>query len=369
MVKNILHALLSLAEFHLSNKNTVTIAVTGSTGKTTTKEMIKSVLSVKYKTLSTFENENNEIGVSKTALSVKDEQFCVIEMGMRGSGEIRALSGACHPHTSVITNCGSAHIGLLGSLENIFLAKAEVLEYTEKYCILPFEERFVNLKKADLIATYIGADDVNSDLCAENVVMGKKGITYSIKYKGCNKGEIYIPTFSLYNVKNSLNAYAVGLIYGMEHGEIQKGLSEFSNISLREDKVTINGIFIFLECYNASFNSMKSAIYSFVEYCKIKKLTPNILLGKMQELGDNEEEYHYRIGEYARDIGVKELIAIGKESKPYLDGFYGGLLFDNKKDAAKYVLENYGSSDAFLIKGSRTEKLEYIVNEMEELTK
>ena len=155
----------------------------------------------------------------------------------------------------------------------------------------------------------------------------------------------------------------------MEHSDIQKGLRGFSNVALREDNIKINGITMHLGCYNASFDSMKSAINSFAEYCKVKKLTPNLLLGKMQELGENEDEYHFRIGEYARDSGIKELIVVGNGSKPYLDGFCGGLLFESKTDTAKYILKNYSCSDAFLIKGSRVENLEYIINEMEELIK
>ena len=131
----------------------------------------------------------------------------------------------------------------------------------------------------------------------------------------------------------------------------------------------INGITFILDCYNASFDGMKSSIDGFIQFCSSKSLRPKLLLGKMYELGDNEWEYHYRIGEYARDIGACDLIAYGDCGKYYIDGFLRGVEFDSKKSVARYILNNCNENDAVFVKAGRADKLEEIINEMKELIK
>ncbi|MBQ8392726.1 MAG: UDP-N-acetylmuramoyl-tripeptide--D-alanyl-D-alanine ligase [Clostridia bacterium] len=342
------------------------IGITGSVGKTTVKEMIKTVMSEKYSVTATLENENNEIGVAKTLLSCSDEEFCIVEMGMRARGEIAYLAELCRPETSIITNSGSAHIGLLGSVNEIFDAKTEILEYTKKYCILPYEKRFIKIPKNNLSSIYIGA---RGDFSAENIVYQKCGVEYSVYNKCFDLGRIFLPTFSKHNITNSLFAYSVGNIYGIEHKRISNALKHFTNTKMREEILCINNICLIVDCYNASYEGMKSAIESFNNYCKLKKFSPNLVLGLMKEMGDYSDEYHYRIGEYAKDIGIHSLIVYGESGEKYTDGYCGGEVINDKNTLAQYILSNYGNGDAILFKGSRSIRMEEIINEMKELVK
>ena len=363
-VDNVIDALCRLAKRYA--KNVKIIGVTGSTGKTTVKEMIKSVLSQKYKVIATKDNENNEIGVAKTLFSVTDEDFCVVEMGMRARGEIKYISEICKPQTSVITNCGSAHIERLGTTENIFNAKTEILENTTLNCILPYEKRFLNLKNYGLNTVFVGND---GNIDAKNIEYKKNGATFSVFENKMYLGRIFLPSLSNYNVTNSLSAYAVGRLYGLEHSEIEKALKNFKNIGYRENILKVAEITFILDCYNASYEGVKEAIKGFCNYCHINGYRPNLVLGCMREIGESSYEYHYRIGEYARDMEIKTLIAYGKESVGYIDGFSCGEIFYKKSDIAEYILSHYCKRDAFLVKGSRTEKLEEIIFEMKELLK
>ena len=363
-VNNTVDSLCRLAKYYA--KNVKIVAITGSAGKTTVKEMIKAVLSEKYKVIATKDNENNEIGVAKTLLSINDDEICVIEMGMRAKGEIKYLSEICLPQTSVITNCGSAHIERLGSKENIFKAKIEILENTISNCILPNENRFLNVEKYGLNTIYVGS---KGNIESKEIKYSKKGTEFSIFENNTRSGRIFLPSLSNYNVTNALFAYAVGRLYGVEHNEIKKALLNFKNIGYRENILKVAEITFVLDCYNASYEGVRESIKGFCNYCYVNGYRPNLILGCMREIGEGSYEYHYRIGEYARDMEVKTLIAYGNESGGYVDGFTNGKILCEKRIIAEYILSHYCKRDAFLVKGSRTEKLEEIIYEMKELLK
>ena len=363
-VNNVVDSLCRIARYYA--KNVIIIAVTGSAGKTTVKEMIKAVLSQKYKVTATKENENNEIGVAKTLLSVNEEEICVIEMGMRALGEIKYISGICLPQTSVITNCGSAHIERLGSKENIFRAKTEILENTISNCILPNENRFLNVEKYDLNTIFVGD---NGNMESKEIEYNKEGTEFSVFENNTRLGRIFLPSLSNYNVTNALFAYSVGRLYGVEHNEIKNARSNFKNIGYRENILRVAEITFVLDCYNASYEGVRESIKGFCNYCHVNGYRPNLILGCMREIGDGSYEYHYRIGEYARDMEIKTLIAYGHESSGYIDGFTNGIIFYDKKNIAEHILSRYCKRDAFLVKGSRSEKLEEIIYEMKELLK
>jgi len=346
-------------------KNTTVIGITGSVGKTTVKEMVKSVLSQKYSVSGTMDNENNEIGVAKTLLSVKNEDFCIVEMGMRARGEISFLSKVCAPEASIITNCGSAHIGKLGSHNEIFNGKLEILEHTKKYCILPYESRFIKAYKYKLFPIYIGQ---NGNYEAKNLSFGDKSI-FSVMENGKNCGEISLSTISKYNTENSLFAYALGRIYFLEHNEIKRGLEKFKNIGFREQIDIINGITVILDCYNASYEGVRASIDSFKGFCERRGLIPVVVLGCMRETGEYSTEYHFRIGEYLKDLGIKNLIGYKIDAAGYLDGFLGGVLLCDKSNTSEYILSNFNEKHAILFKGSRSERLEEIIIEMKEQLK
>ena len=178
-VDNTIKALGLIAKVNIGN--TKIIAITGSVGKTTTKEMLISVLKEKYDVCGTKENENNEIGVPLTLLGIKSHDFCVVEMGMRAMGEIDYLSSICRPECAVITNCGSSHLETLKTRENIFLAKTEILNYSPKYAILPNEQRFKSLKVKDSKVFYVEEKSLLVDYKFTN-----DGIIFTINNEGKN---------------------------------------------------------------------------------------------------------------------------------------------------------------------------------------
>ena len=362
-VESSVEALCLLAKENV--KKSRIIGVTGSVGKTTVKEMIYSVLAQKYKVLATKDNENNEIGVAKTLLTLKDEDFCVVEMGMRARGEIDFLSRICSPEASVITNCGSAHIERLGSLDEIFNAKTEILKNTAKYCVLPSEKRFFETEKYEASAYYVGE---NGNYCVSDISYSDM-IKFSVIENGKNLGRIILPSISKYNIINSLFAYAIGRIYSLEHNEIKNGLKAFKSIGLREQIIEIGGITCIIDCYNASYEGINAAITDFNSYCLRKNLIPVVILGCMREVGEYGKEYHYNVGRLVRDIGIKELICYKSDATVYLDGFGRGLYFNDKEKLSRYILSHYGKNYAILLKGSRSEKLEEIITEMKEQLK
>ena len=362
-VKNTKDALCKLARYHKGSAKI--IGVTGSAGKTTTKEMIKGVLSTKYRVAATLYNENNEIGVAKTLLSLSDEDFCVVEMGMRKRGEIEYLSSICEPETSVITNALSAHIGILGSREEIFKAKTEIFKFTKNFSIMPNEDRFKKCEIFSTVPIFIGE---NGDISFKIIEKTANGLKYLIK-ESYAENIFEIPSFNIHSVYNSIFAYAVGKIYSIDVDVIRKSFESFTNVGYRDKIEIINGITVVIDCYNASYDGIKSALDGFIRLCNVRNLRPNILLGTMYEIEPNEKEYHYRIGELARDLNVQTLLTYGDFAEYYTDGFMGGEIFDDKKKIAKYIISNFGNKDAVMIKAGRRDKMEEVIFEMKELMK
>ncbi len=345
----------------LSQKTKV-IGITGSVGKTTVKEMVSLVLKEKYSISSTYKNENNEIGVAKTLLSIKDNDYCVVEMGMRGLGEIEWLSYLSEPQISIITNCGTSHLELLGSEQNIFKAKTEILKHTQKYAIVPYEKRFIVYDYKNIKPIFIG-----KDIEYYNLSYYGNGIKFSAKYNNSIIEDIELSTFNLNNVKNALFAIVTGGLCGVSNEKIKQGLKKYTGENMHEEITQINGITVIKDCYNASYESVKSAIFSLKKYAEIKNVTPNLLLGDMLEIGEASREYHYRIGELAKDLGIKNLFAIGKYAKNITDGYLGGIICNDRCEMAKIIMSKLNNNDVILVKASRALMLEKIVEQMKEI--
>lgn len=356
-------ALGKLGKYHKGN--TKIIGVTGSVGKTTVKNMIKCVLAKKYNVLATYLNHNNEIGVPLTLLSLLDEEYCIVEMGMRQAGEIRYLSSLCEPVISVITNCESAHIERLGSKENIFKAKTEILENTKKYAVVPSEKRFSDVEYGKVKPYFIGE---NGNISAKNVTYGKGGIYFDV-CDGNIMTKMRISSYGIHDAKNAAFAYAVAKLCDVDASAVTRAIAEYSSDSMRGGVLKVHGITVIDDCYNASFESTKSALLSLSEYAKKNKLTANAMLGDMLEAGEYSYEYHYRIGELAKDIGIKRLYSVGKFADALIDGFCGGERFSSDANAAKTIISELGCDDVLLVKASRAMRLEKIIDYMKESEK
>lgn len=338
-------------------KNTKVVALTGSVGKTTVKNMIISVLSQKYKVCGTQGNQNNEIGVLLTLLKIKNEDFCVVEMGMRNRGEIDYLASVAKPETVIITNALTSHIERLKSKNNIFLAKCEILNYSPKNAILPFEKRFVNLNIDNVNLYYVGE---NSSCRIGDFRQNNNEIVYEIIDEE-NIKTMKIYSLFLHNIQNSLFAYKVGRIYGLTDEEIREGLLNYKQDKYREEYKRIDGITIINDSYNASYESMASALCSLKKYCIQTNKTPCALLGDILELGRCSQEIHEKIARLCKELGIKKLFYKGENYKIFNKYLENTILIDPSRESFRYIKQYLNSDDVLLVKGSRNMNLEKIL--------
>lgn len=361
LVDDVIKALGKLAKFYKGN--TKIIAVTGSVGKTTTKEMILSVLGQKYSVCGTIGNHNNEIGVPLTLLSIKDEDFCVVEMGMRQLGEIEWLSYISEPYCSIITNVGLSHIERLGSKKNILKAKLEILTHTKEYAVLPYEKDFIGIELNNIKPTFIGN---GGDYSIEQLTDTSEGIKIKIATKDKCSREIFLKTFSHANANNALIAYSVGKIFEIEDKEIFKGLQEYRDSGLRGEIKAINRIEFICDCYNSSLEAMYNGLNTLVSYAGKENKSSIAVLGDMLELGPYSFDSHFKVGERARKMGVNFLLTYGKYARAYIDGFRGGIEFSSLEAMGEYIKNHFKEGSVALLKASRAVKLEKILEIMKE---
>ncbi len=333
------------------------IGVTGSCGKTTVKDMIISILSEKYVTVGTYKNNNNEIGVALTLLGLSKEDFCVVEMGMRGVGQIDWLSSISSPEVSIITNCGSAHIGILGSEENIFKAKTEILRYTSKYAILPCEKRFEEINVKGVKKLFVGD---NSSIFPRNLHYTNNGICFDM----CNTKNIKINTIYEHDAINFGFAYAVGKIYGMSDAEIKNGIEGFGADEGRGNILKIGNFTVVNDTYNASLEGMKKSLKSFKRYCDVNGKRAIVLLGDMLEQGERAEVFHTEIGKFCNRIKIEKVFAYGSLASGYIKGYGSGTFIESFDEIPTILFENLENDCMLLVKASRALRFEKIIERM-----
>lgn len=315
IVENTIKAMQKIAEYKRNLYNIPVIAITGSVGKTSTKDMVASVINKQYNTLKTEGNYNNHIGVPLTIFRLKNEEAMVVEMGMNHLGEISTLTKIAKPIVAVVTNVGTAHIGILGSRENILKAKLEILEGLEPngYIVINndndlLHKWYLENKEKYNIITY-GIEN-ESNYMAENITSKEDGSTYTLK--GTNQ-KIEVPVGGNHFVQNSLCSIAVGSIFKIPLEKMAKGIYEFELTKKRMDISTLqNNITIINDYYNANYDSMKAAL----EYLgKLQEKRKIAVLGDMLELGDYSKELHEKVGEEVVKNKIDILITVGEEAK------------------------------------------------------
>lgn len=365
-VDNTLEAYLKLARFYKRKINPKTIAITGSCGKTTTKEMAYCVAKEKFKTHKSELNFNNEVGLCKTILSMpKDTEVLILEMGMRGLGEIELLSKYSEPDISIITNVGTAHIGRLGSRENIAKAKLEVTKFQKDDAVLIAHND--NLIKNEINSMML--NQVNYFDIKEAEITGRKIGNVLFRYKNYDY-ELNIE--GDYNVQNALSVIEMGLLLKIGEKEIARGLQKYSPIEKRWDILEIKGYKIINDSYNANPDSMKAAVQTVID-----NYQPPILfvLGDMGELGADELNYHREIGDFLVDKIKKNvnILTVGKlsnEITKVLDK--KGVLalnFENNTQVSRYILDNVPVGTTIILKASRSMKFEQIIEQIENSNK
>lgn len=373
LVKDNAKALQELASEYRNKLGVTVIGITGSNGKTTTKDLVAAVTSEKNITLKTQGNLNNHLGLPLTLLDCNDnEKFAVLEMGMSDIGEIDLLSKISRPDIGIITNIGESHIENLKSKENIAKAKSELFNHIslEGIAILNGDDPYLlNLAPRLTNVLKYGFSN-NNDIFAKNIRTHEQGMEFEVEGMGINTS-FRIPIFGEHNVMNSLAAILVGLKLDLSVKEIQQGLEKLEMTSMRTEVVDLPlGIKLINDCYNASEASAKAALKVLNDLGEGK--TKIAYLGDMLELGGYTERAHYNVGAYAVQMGVDKIVAVGNNiefiRKGAIDyGFKGIFLaFKNSLEATKEIRQVVEPNSAVLIKGSRGMKMEVIVEEMKE---
>ena len=372
----VIHALAKLAK-HVRNLmlNIEVVGITGSSGKTSTKDMIGQVLSHAGKTHAPAGSLNNELGLPLTILSAPaDLRYLVTEMGMRGMHQITHLCSIAQPSIGVVTNVGHAHIGEVGSVENIAKAKSELIRAlpADGVAILNADDHRVSAMRGMTQATVFSYGfSAEADVRAEQVAINSNG-TYSFELiYGGNRVATSIPMLGEYNVANALAAATVGLAVGMELEDIAAALTELKQMSkwrmeviqLPKDVTIVN------DAYNANPESMSAALETLASIPAEGKTW--VVVGKMHELGESSKQLHEQVISHANQLEISNIVAVGESADCY------GLL-DSSDSAAKsvwlpdfasatdYIVNGVNSGDVLLFKASRAEQFELLAKEIED---
>jgi len=335
------------------------IGITGSNGKTTTKDIVYSLLSAKAKTLKTEGNYNNHIGLPYTLLNVTDEEkFVVLEMGMSSLGEIRRLGEISSPDYAIITNIGDSHIEFLKTRDNVFKAKTELLEFVNK------ENTFVcgdDEYLAKLDVNRIGFNDVNTHKI-ESYEFSDKGSKFVLDGK-----EYKISLLGKHNISNTAIAIELVKKIGLTDDEIQSGLKEIKISNMRFQEIKIGEDIYINDAYNASPTSMKAAIDTLNEIYNDKYKIA--ILGDMLELGENEVNYHIDVLNYLLDKKIKLIYLYGERMKKAYDIFMKNKSEEYRfwyyptKEGIVESLKNIKMEKVILLKASRGTALEDIIKQ------
>ena len=357
-VEDTLEALYEIAKYKRSLYNIPVIAVTGSVGKTSTKDIIASVVSQKYKTLKTEGNNNNNIGLPLTILKLKDHEALVVEMGMNHFGEISLLTNIAKPTLAVITNIGTSHIGNLGSRENILKAKLEILEGMKIPRMIINNDNdllhkwYEENKEKIEIHTY-GINN-SSDVIAEKIELGEEKSKFVAKSLA-EKVDINVPVGGEHFIYNALCGFLVGKVLGLTSKEIQNGISKFELTKKRMDiRALKNGATLINDSYNASYESMKASLKYLSNRTDLRKIA---VLGDMLELGEFSKELHEKVGEEVANNNIDILICRGKFAKDIISKASKNkktqcILLQNNEEILNKLKEILREGDVVLIKAS-----------------
>ncbi|MCL2016276.1 MAG: UDP-N-acetylmuramoyl-tripeptide--D-alanyl-D-alanine ligase [Defluviitaleaceae bacterium] len=388
-------ALIDLAVYQRNKFNGQIVAITGSAGKTTTKDITASVVSQKYETLKTKGNFNNDIGLPLTLLSLQEKNNAmVLEMGMNHFGEIAVLSNLARPNLCIITNIGDAHIENLGSRSGILKAKMEIFTGLQKngtvilngddsmlggISNVPNAVRIIDchMKNVDTKMKSVKKNVVFADIISRNGFMGTVcNIFWNIDGKGEGKIEVQIPLPGDHMVMNALMAFATGLVLDIEVDKIIEGIKAFKPSGYRMAMSKINGVTIVNDTYNASTLSMKATI----DMMLVVPGRKVCILGDMFELGEFSEDLHNEIGRYAAPK-IDLMLTIGNLSKHIHEGFIAetsgntensengektpqAAHFATKEDFLQHWQKYIKPDDTVLLKASRGVALETVADAM-----
>lgn len=344
VVEDTLKAMQEIAKEYRKSLPVKIIGVVGSNGKTTTKDIVYSVLSSKYKCVKTEGNYNNHIGVPYTLLQIKeDDEFAVVEMGMSSRGEIKFLCETALPDYGIITNIGDSHLEFLLNRENVFIEKSEIKNYVDKDRLIIFGDDFY-LKNLNGIK--VGFEK-NNNFVIENYTETSEGVSFEIEKEKYN--------FKMNGKHNCINAafgVTLGKTAGLSYEEIERGLENCKVTPMRFQKIEKNGIKYINDSYNASPVSMKYSLETLADaYKGISKIA---VLADMGELGKDELKYHIEVLEYAVALDIEKIIVFGNIMKEAAEKIENRekLIIAETKEEIKNIIRKDFADRVVLIKGS-----------------
>ncbi len=366
LVTDSLESLQELARAYRNLLDVRVIAITGSTGKTTTKEYVGRIMKSKFRSFANPGNFNSLIGVPLTILETEvDNEFLICEIGANQTGEIGFLAAMLRPEIGVITNIGDAHVGMFGSVEAIAEAKAELLEHVEAhgYAVLPRDDVFYSLfEKKSAARTVTFGRSHDADFQITNVEVDVTGLKFRV-----NDEVVRIEAVGEYNALNACAAFAVGDVCGVEHARISEALASVSPLTGRGRVHQKGGVTVVDESYNASPASMHVSVAMLEAMDASRKVA---VLGDMKELGAYTEEMHQHLGELLAASAVDSVFWFGEDGKSVKKGFDAASgaakfqLYDSLKNLSEAVAADVRAGDAVLVKASRTCNLDHVVERL-----
>lgn len=367
-VENTEQALLNLANYYRKKLGLKVVGVTGSTGKTSTKDLIAAFLSHKYKVFKTKGNFNNQIGLPLMILELDSSyDVAVLEMGMSDLGEIHTLAKTALPDIGVITNVGLSHIENLKTRENILKAKMEITDFfnTNSELIVTGEDnKLKNINNKCYKITKIGYNH-EYEVYGTNIILKEEETEFEAHLDGKHHRFI-LPMAGKHNVLNAMLAIAVANKLGVTFESMEKGIANLEATSMRLQLIKKDKFTIINDCYNASPDSMKSSLDVLNTYKSGRRVA---ILGTMNELGHEAFNAHIEIGKYASNK-VDKLVAIGTYKNSFKDGFNGKdiEIYETKEEFISNVQKMVKENDVLLVKASRGMKFEDIVNSIEKIS-
>ncbi len=378
-VSDTLEALGNLARFHRKRFNIPLVGITGSYGKTSTRALLDATLSSKFKTLSSQANFNNEIGVPMTLFQLDEtHEAAIIEMGMRGRGQIEYLAKVAEPTIGLITNIGPQHIELLGSVEEVALAKAELVEQLSEngLAVLPFDSPFFELlhSKCKCRVVTFGIKE-GADYRITQVQISPEGhVEFSVEFGiGAKSQPVVLRLPGVHNALNAGAAFALAHQLGVEPNDIALALESAELPGARMRVLKTDNATIIDDCYNAGPDSMRAALQTLLDFPGSGRRVA--VLGDMKELGEFSEVEHRKIGSFAGQF-VELLIGVGGETRPLLNAAIESAKevenemevhwFGSAEEAKVEIQKMIQSGDVVLVKGSRSVGLETVVEELQQ---
>lgn len=359
-VENTRRALMDLAKFYREKLGLKVVGITGSAGKTSTKDLVAAVLSDKYKVFKTKGNFNNEIGLPLMILELDSTyDVAILEMGMRGLGQIRELAEIASPDLGIITNIGISHIEILKTRENILKAKMEITTFFDKNNTLVVcgnDDFLGDLPKAEykIVKTGVGED---FEIGAKNIALEELSSTFTV-YDGEKEEEFSLDMPGKHNISNLMLGIAIAKELGLSFEEMKRGLNNIEATSMRLELIKKDEFSILNDCYNSSPVAVKSSIDVMKNIEGKRRIA---VLGTMKELGHKSEEAHEEIGKYAKENGIDKILCCGEFSENIKNG-YGEecTVYPNKEALISTLLNIICEGDIILVKASRSLKFEEI---------